>query len=37
VAFTMSVYAHVIPGMQAEAAAAFCALVFYDTQGARGP
>ena len=30
VAFTMQVYAHVIPGMQADAAAAFGELVFGD-------
>jgi hypothetical protein len=30
VAFTMQVYAHVIPGMQADAAAAFSDLVFFD-------
>lgn len=30
VAFTMQVYAHVIPGMQADAAAAFSDLVFDD-------
>ena len=30
VAFTMQVYAHVIPGMQADAAAAFSDLVFLD-------
>jgi len=30
VAFTMQVYAHVIPGMQADAAAAFGDLIFDD-------
>ena len=30
VAFTMQVYAHAIPGMQADAAAAFSDLVFLD-------
>jgi hypothetical protein len=30
VAFTMQVYAHVMPGMQADAAAAFSDLVFRD-------
>ena len=32
VAFTMQVYAHVIPGMQADAAAAFSDLVFLDEE-----
>jgi hypothetical protein len=36
VAFTMQVYAHVIPGMQADAAAAFSDLVFRDDD-ADGP
>jgi integrase len=35
VAFTMQVYAHVIPGMQADAAAAFSDLVFLDAEEAR--
>jgi integrase len=32
VAFTMQVYAHVIPGMQADAASAFGNLVFLDDE-----
>jgi hypothetical protein len=36
-AFTMRIYQHVLPGMQAEAAESFAALLREADQGRRGP